>query len=59
MEEAELGPLLDVLRRQHPPGSEWRWGFNWTPDEPRRATVGAEEGIDLDAALRESRAASG
>jgi ATP-dependent Clp protease ATP-binding subunit ClpA len=60
--EAELKGVIDVLSERHPPGSEWRWGFNWYPagpeDEggPRRAWVGAEEGIDLDAVLAEARA---
>jgi Clp amino terminal domain, pathogenicity island component len=57
--EEELQPLLDVLRQMHPPGSEWRWGFNWTRDEPRRARVVAEDEIDLEAALRESRHRTG
>jgi hypothetical protein len=52
--EYELRPLLDVLKRLHPPGSEWHWDFTWTRDEPRRARVIAEEGIDLEAAWRES-----
>jgi ATP-dependent Clp protease ATP-binding subunit ClpA len=56
VEEDELQPLLDVLRRAHPPDSDLRWGFNWLPDQPRRARVDAEHGIDLDAALTESRA---
>jgi ATP-dependent Clp protease ATP-binding subunit ClpA len=60
--EAELKGVIDVLSERHPPGSEWRWGFNWYPagpeDEggPRRAWVGGEEGIDLDAVLAEARA---
>jgi hypothetical protein len=55
--EEELQPLLDVLRRRHPPGSEWRWGLGSTDadDYPRHVRVSAEEGIDLEAALRESR----
>jgi ATP-dependent Clp protease ATP-binding subunit ClpA len=58
--EAELEPVLDVLTERHPPGSEWRWGFNWLPDgpaegAPRRARVDGEEGIDLDAALAAAR----
>jgi hypothetical protein len=57
--EEELQPLLDVLGRIHPPGSESRWGFNWTRAEPRCARVVAEDGIDLDAALRESRDQAG
>jgi Clp amino terminal domain, pathogenicity island component len=51
----ELKPLLDVLERTHPPGSEWRWGIGWTEHDPSRRRVSAEEGIDLQAALRESR----
>jgi hypothetical protein len=66
--EAELKGVLDVLGERYPPGSEWRWGFNWYPDDPddeggpRRAWVGGEEGIDLEDALataRERAAASG
>ena len=56
--EAELEPVIDVLTERHPPGSEWRWGFNWLPDDPdgrRRARVDGEEGIDLDAALAAAR----
>jgi hypothetical protein len=55
VEEAELGPLLDLLGQQYPPGSQWRWGFNWLPGEPRRARVDAEEGIDLEEVLARSR----
>ena len=56
VDEAELQPLLDVLRRTHPPGADLRWGFNWLPDQAqRRARVDAERGIDLDAALSEAR----
>jgi hypothetical protein len=46
--EAELSAVIEGLRRRHPPGSEWRWGFNWTDDEPRRARIIAEGGIELD-----------
>jgi Clp amino terminal domain, pathogenicity island component len=56
--EAELEPVIDVLTERYPPGSEWRWGFNWLPDDPgggRRARVDGEEGIDLDAALAAAR----
>jgi ATP-dependent Clp protease ATP-binding subunit ClpA len=55
VEEAELEPLLDLLARQHPPGSKWRWGFNWLPGDPRRARVDAEEGIDLEEVLARAR----
>jgi hypothetical protein len=61
--EAELKPVIDVLSERHPPGSEWRWGFNWLPDpgegRPRRAWVGGEEGIDVEAALAAARERSG
>jgi ATP-dependent Clp protease ATP-binding subunit ClpA len=58
--QAELRPVIDVLIERHPPGSEWRWGFNWLPGDPvegqpRRASVGAEEDVDLDAALATAR----
>jgi hypothetical protein len=55
IDESEVRPLINLLIREHPPGSEWRWGFNWTHDEPRRGIFIVEEGIDLDAALRASR----
>jgi Clp amino terminal domain, pathogenicity island component len=57
--EVELQPVLDLLTRKHPPGSAWRWGFNWLPGEPRRARVDAEEGIDLDRILAEVRGQAG
>ena len=50
---AELGPVLALLRERHPPGSEWRWGFNWLPGEPKRARVDSEDGIDLSAIVVE------
>lgn len=48
----ELDSVLRLLRLSHPPGSEWRWGFNWLPGEPKRARVDCEDGIDLDAIVR-------
>jgi Clp amino terminal domain, pathogenicity island component len=61
--EAELKGVLKVLRERYPPGSEWRWGFNWYPDDPqggpRRAWVGGEEGIDLEDALATAREREG
>ncbi|HEV8652405.1 MAG TPA: hypothetical protein VG276_24220 [Actinomycetes bacterium] len=53
--EAQLKPLIDLLIQQHPPGSEWRWGFNWLPGQPRRARVDAEQGIDLGRVLTQAR----
>ena len=58
--EDELDALIAALGRDHPPGSQWRWGFNWiTTQEPRRGVVTSEEGIDLDAVLRDVRAGTG
>lgn len=59
VDEAELKPLIDLLLQRHPPGSQWRWGFNWLPGVPRRARVDAEEGIDLDAVLAQARGPAG
>nr|WP_240972286.1 Clp protease N-terminal domain-containing protein [Nonomuraea sp. FMUSA5-5] len=44
---AELQAVLDRLSAEHPPGSEWRWGWNWVDDDLGRAMIIAEEGIDL------------
>jgi ATP-dependent Clp protease ATP-binding subunit ClpA len=52
--EAELQPLVDLLLERHPPGSTWRWGVGWL-DEPRRARVSTEEGIDLETLLAAAR----
>lgn len=51
--EAQVGPVLRLLRERHPPSSEWRWGFNWLPGNPRRARFDAEEGINLTAIVAE------
>jgi len=59
VDEAELKRVIDLLIQQHPPGSRWRWGFNWLPGMPRRARVDAEEGIDLDALLAQARRPAG
>jgi Clp amino terminal domain, pathogenicity island component len=57
--EAELKPVIDVLSERYPPGSGPEWGFNWLGDPeaggPRRAWVGGEEGVDLDAAFAAAR----
>jgi hypothetical protein len=57
--EAELKPVIDVLRERYPPGSGPEWGVNWLGDPevggPRRAWVEGEEGVDLDAALAKAR----
>jgi hypothetical protein len=42
----DLDPVLAILSERHPPGSEWRWGFNWV-GEPRCARVSGESGVDL------------
>lgn len=54
----ELRPVIDLLAQRHPPGSEWRWGFNQVGDPPR-GRVSAEEGIDLDAVVAEVRSRHG
>ncbi len=59
IDEAELQPMIDLLVQRHPPGSEWRWSFNWLPGEPRRARVDSEDGIDLDGILTEVRRGAG
>jgi hypothetical protein len=52
--EEERRPIVRVLLDRHPPGSEWRRGFNLV-GEPRRCRISAEEGIDLDAIVAEVR----
>jgi hypothetical protein len=59
IDEAELQPMIDLLVQRHPPGSEWRWGFNWLAGEPRRARVDSEDGLDLDGILAEVRRGAG
>jgi hypothetical protein len=51
--------MIDILIQRHPPGSEWRWGFNWLPGEPRQARVDSEDGIDLEGILAEVRRDAG
>ncbi|HEX6348615.1 MAG TPA: Clp protease N-terminal domain-containing protein [Candidatus Dormibacteraeota bacterium] len=55
LDRAEWQRVVDVLSRDHPPGSEWRWGFNSRRDRPRKVQFVAEEGIDFDAILAEAR----
>ncbi len=50
----ELQPIVDVLSEKHPPGSEWRWGYNMV-GKPQRGRIHAEEGIDLAAVIVEAR----
>jgi hypothetical protein len=52
--EEERRPVVRLLLERHPPGSEWRWGFNWV-GEPRRCRISAEGGIDLDAIVADVR----
>jgi hypothetical protein len=51
--------MIALLAERHAPGSEWRWGFNWLPGEPRRARVDSEDGIDLDGILAQVRRGAG
>jgi hypothetical protein len=53
--EEELDPIIDVLGQRHPPGSEWRWGFN-TVGEPRRGRITVEEGVPIERIVEEVRA---
>jgi Clp amino terminal domain, pathogenicity island component len=61
--EAELEAVIHVLNERYPPGSGPEWGFNWLGDPeaggPRRAWVGGEEDVDLDAALATARDRAG
>ncbi len=50
----ELQPIIDVLSEKHPPGSEWRWGYNMV-GKPQRGRVHAEKGIDLAAVIALAR----
>jgi len=58
VEVEERRPVVHVLLERHPPGSEWRWGFNWV-GEPRRCRFSAEEGVDLDGIVAEVRGQRG
>jgi hypothetical protein len=51
--------VADLLSEKHPPGSEWRWGFNSRKDRPGKIQFAAEDGIDLDAIVAEVRARQG
>lgn len=53
---AELGPVLALLGERHPPGSEWRWGFNGLPGGRNGARFHSEDGIDLSAIVAEVKA---
>jgi hypothetical protein len=50
----DLQPIIDVLTEKHPPGFEWRWGFNLV-GKPQRGRVHAEEGIDLAGVVVQAR----
>ena len=56
--EDERRPVVRLLLERHPPGSEWRWGFNWV-GEPRQCRISAEVGVDLDAIVAEVREGGG
>lgn len=56
--EEERQPVVQVLLERHPPGSEWRWGFNLV-GQPPRCRITAEEGIDLHAIVEEVRGRRG
>ena len=50
---ADLGVVLDVLRRKHPPGTE-HWGFNHSKHNPDESYVISEDEIDIEAIVREA-----
>jgi ATP-dependent Clp protease ATP-binding subunit ClpA len=54
--KSEWQAVVDTLGEKHPPGSEWRWGFNSRKDRPGKVQFIAEEGIDLDAIVAEALA---
>lgn len=56
---SEWKAVVDVLNEKHPPGSEWRWGFDSRKDRPGKIQFAAEEGIDLEAVVAEARAGQG
>jgi ATP-dependent Clp protease ATP-binding subunit ClpA len=54
---SEWRAVVDLLGQRHPPGSDWRWGFNSRKDRPGKVQLVAEEGIDLEAIVAEARGA--
>jgi ATP-dependent Clp protease ATP-binding subunit ClpA len=54
--KSEWQAVEEALSKKHPPGSEWRWGFNSRKDRPRKVQFLAEEGIELDAIVAEALA---
>jgi ATP-dependent Clp protease ATP-binding subunit ClpA len=54
--KSEWQAVEEALSKKHPPGSEWRWGFNSRKDRPRKVQFSAEEGIELDAIVAEALA---
>jgi len=51
---SEWQAVVDVLGEKHPPGSEWRWGFNSRRDRPGRIQFMAEDGLDLESIVAEA-----
>lgn len=47
----DLGVVLEVLGRKHPPGSE-HWGFNYSKRDPDEAYIISEDEIDIEAIVR-------
>ncbi len=56
VERSEWEAMVDIVGQRHPPGSEWRWGFNSRKDRPGKVQFVAEEGIDLEAIVAAARA---
>lgn len=55
IDRAEWQAVSALLSKQHPPGSDWRWGFNSRRDRPGKVQFLAEDGIDLESIVSEAR----
>jgi hypothetical protein len=54
----ELHAIINILSHQHPPGSEWQWGYGGVPGEPEVVRISAEEGIDLEDIAERARSSA-
>jgi hypothetical protein len=53
LRRGDLGAVLKVLGRKHPPGTE-HWGFNYSKRNPDEAYIVSEDEIDIEAIVREA-----
>jgi len=56
VDKAEWQDVVESLSEKHPPGSNLRWGFNSRRDRPGKIQFAAENGVDLDTIVEETRA---